>query len=175
MNVVSNAGPLIALGKLELTDLPFRLYGTIAIPEAVFTEVVVQGSESGAADAERIQLAILRNQIRVVHLDEPAVRAEVRIAALGKGEQQTLHLALETQADLVLMDDLLARKKAQQLGLAVKGTLGVLTEAFRRHLLNLQEYDFYMEAIIAHSDIWIDESLVRRAMEIVHSTLRRGE
>ena len=45
MKVVSDSGPLIALGKLGNIDLPFRLYGQIVIPFAVYEEVVTRGNE----------------------------------------------------------------------------------------------------------------------------------
>lgn len=39
-----------------------------------------------------------------------------------------LHLSLEHNADLVLLDDMLARSEAQALGFSVKETLGVITK-----------------------------------------------
>jgi len=36
--VIINSGPLMALAKLGLVDLPSRLYGQVSLPTAVFTE-----------------------------------------------------------------------------------------------------------------------------------------
>ena len=46
--VVSNAGPLIALAKLNRLDLLAELYGEVQIPRAVYNETVTQGLTYGA-------------------------------------------------------------------------------------------------------------------------------
>jgi len=47
MKVVSNAGPLMALGKLGLVHLLHQLYGPVMIPTAVYDEVVTRGPQHG--------------------------------------------------------------------------------------------------------------------------------
>ena len=44
MTVVSNAGPLMALGKLGALHLFERLYGSVLLPTAVHEEVVLRGT-----------------------------------------------------------------------------------------------------------------------------------
>lgn len=83
---------------------------------------------------------------------------------MDMGEKQTLHLALRDKADLVLLDDLKAREEAQTRGLAVKGTLGVIVQAYRSGLLQLDEVEAIVEAMIARDDIWIAEGLCRQVM-----------
>ena len=46
--VLCNAGPLMALGKLNRLDLLAGLYGEVQIPRAVYNEVVTQGLARGA-------------------------------------------------------------------------------------------------------------------------------
>jgi len=59
--VVSNAGPLISLSTVSQLDLLRALFGQIAIPQAVYDEVVVHGEgepgsrEVGESDWIRIQ------------------------------------------------------------------------------------------------------------------------
>jgi len=48
---------------------------------------------------------------------------------LDEGEAETIVLALEVNADLVLLDDREACLKAKRLGLRVTGTLGILLRA----------------------------------------------
>ena len=50
-------------------------------------------------------------------------------AFLGAGESEALALALEVEADFVLLDDKAARRLATQLRLTVVGTLGLLLKA----------------------------------------------
>jgi uncharacterized protein len=43
MTVVSNASPLINLSRIGKIDLLHSLFGALVIPEAVWSEVVVEG------------------------------------------------------------------------------------------------------------------------------------
>ena len=54
---------------------------------------------------------------------------------LGPGEREAIALALETAADLVVLDDQAGRRLARARGLQVTGTVGVLVEARARGLL----------------------------------------
>ena len=54
---------------------------------------------------------------------------------LGAGEREAIALALETAADLVVLDDQAGRRLARARGLQVTGTVGVLIEARSRGLL----------------------------------------
>jgi len=57
--------------------------------------------------------------------------------ALDEGERAAIALARSIRADLILMDDRAGVAVAQQHGLAVTGTLGVLELAARRGLVDL--------------------------------------
>ncbi|QXD16313.1 DUF3368 domain-containing protein [Rhodocaloribacter litoris] len=48
---------------------------------------------------------------------------------LGRGEAEAIALALERNADLVLLDEREGRRAARRLGLSVTGVLGLLVEA----------------------------------------------
>ena len=50
---------------------------------------------------------------------------------------------------LVLLDDLKAREEAKARKLAVKGTIGVMVQAYRNGLVTLDETGTLFEAIIA--------------------------
>jgi len=54
--IVSNAGPLIALAKIERFGLLRALFGKLYIPQAVYDEVVVIGT--GRAGANETEQAI---------------------------------------------------------------------------------------------------------------------
>jgi len=83
------------------------------------------------------------------------------------GERHVLALAKSlTGADvLVLLDDEMARAEARRIGLQVKGTLGVLIEAFRAGLLSLDETELLLLEIAARPDIWIAEKLCHQIIE----------
>jgi len=54
--VLCNAGPLIALGKLNRLELLAELYGQVRIPRAVYDEAVTRGLALGLPDARAIYL-----------------------------------------------------------------------------------------------------------------------
>ena len=174
MKVVSNSGPLIALGRLGVIDLPFHLYGQILIPMAVYIEVVERGIDLGESDAKQTELAIARQQIAVVKVEDRGLLESVRVSGLARADQQTLHLALTEKANWVLIDDLLARQTAKRLGLSVKGTLGVILDAFRRKLLSGNDYEFLLQAILQDEEIWIDDGLVNQVRKEIQNELRGG-
>ena len=64
-----------------------------------------------------------------------AVGPQILAASLGAGESETISLALEVRARLIVLDDRPARRLAQALRLPVIGTLGILLAAKRRNLL----------------------------------------
>ncbi|MFN8483878.1 MAG: hypothetical protein U0768_12640 [Anaerolineae bacterium] len=170
MKVAVNSGPLMALAKLSLIHLLVRLYDSALVPSAVYDEVVTRGIELAQADAYAVQLAVMREELKIVQV--PArMGEEVETLPLGAGEKQAIHVALTEAVDYVLLDDLLAREAAQRLGLRVTGTLGVLAKASREGFLNRQERDLVFQAILDREDIWISQALVRR----VWDELRRDE
>jgi predicted nucleic acid-binding protein len=98
-------------------DLLERLFAEIAIPPAVAEEV-------------RPTLPLLPAWIRTRQLSRPLDAAILR-AALGPGETETLGLAQEFAAELVILDERAARTLAFNLGLMVAGTAGLLARAKR--------------------------------------------
>lgn len=63
---------------------------------------------------------------------------------------------------MVLLDDLATREAAQRLGLTVKGTLGIIVDAYRQQKLSRTELDIVFEAVLARQDVWISHTLARR-------------
>jgi uncharacterized protein len=132
VTVVSNSSPLISLAKIETFHLLHRLYGNLIISTEVYAEVVLSGAllpgsseVSGAA------------WIHVRQIKRPAdVTAAQRRFGLGLGELSALILAKEITADLVILDDLRARRLAQREGFRVQGTIGLLDACFRRGYLS---------------------------------------
>lgn len=117
---VCNATPLIALARIGRLDLLRLAFQRLVIPEAVYEEVVVQGS--GRPGVEEVKSADWI-QVRSVQ-DRQRVEEVGRF--LGRGETEAIILAQEISAMWVLLDDRRARLLAQQDGLNVVGTLGVL-------------------------------------------------
>ena len=164
MIVVINSGPLMALAKLGLLDLLPRLYGQVSFPTAVFAEVVVRGRERGYSDAFLVQLAVQQWKLKVLEVSEGDLPPDIQDLPLDAGEKQTLYLAQRDKADLALFDDEKVREEAKARGMNIKGTLGVIIQAYRTGLVGFNDVESTIEAIIAREDIWISEELCRRVM-----------
>jgi predicted nucleic acid-binding protein len=163
LNAISNATPLIYLGKLGQLGLLFKLYAQVLIPKEVYTEVVINGLRLGAPEAQYVDYLIRQKiiQLREVILPNPLPSWAQTIDA---GEVEVILLAQEQSADWVLIDNHHARRAARQLGLSVKGTVGILLDAYRQQHLTLREFELLIQYIKSQPDIWISDRLCDEAL-----------
>jgi hypothetical protein len=115
MNIVSNASPLIALIRIGQLDLLHQLYGTIVIPEAVWHEVVVEGTDQPGAEVVSSADWIVRRTVT----NRPLVHGLQQ--ELDAGEAEAIALAMEINDALLLMDERLGRDTARHFGLRYTG------------------------------------------------------
>ena len=107
MTVVSDSSVLFILARIGKLMVLRDLYGEVYIPEAVWKEAVVQGE--GQAGASEIKSASWVNKQSVKNSElVKALRQE-----LDAGESEAIALALETRAELLLMDERLGRDTAR--------------------------------------------------------------
>lgn len=106
-----------AIGQFDVLQ---QLYGEIRIATGVWAELGARGrrwpGHDEVAHAEWIEQVVVRDQNLIT----------VLLRELDRGESETLALALEVGAELVLMDERDGRRVAQRLGLRTVGVLGVL-------------------------------------------------
>jgi uncharacterized protein len=126
--VVADTGPLIALALAGCLDLLRDLHGTVLVPDAVWREVTQDGGvRPGAAE---ISTAPWLERTKPNRAPDALLRAE-----LGPGEAEAISLATERNA-LLIVDERQARRIAEIVyGLRIRGTLGTLVLAKRRHLI----------------------------------------
>jgi predicted nucleic acid-binding protein len=163
--VVSNAGPLMVLAKLNLLYLLKALYGRVRIAESVYNEVVTDGIRQGYEDARTLFLFL--NQMRWKPESVAATSLDWLPPHLDRGERDTLALADKFSKSLVLMDELLGRQAARERGLGVRGSLGILIEAYRNQLIDGEQLRLYFNEITRRQDIWIDPALAERLLREV--------
>lgn len=165
---VCNAGPLIALGKLNRLDVLADLYGDVRIPHAVYEEVVIQGTQRGEADATVVRRFLVQRQWPIVKVSADALRGLALSTILGKGETAVLALATTLEKPFVLLDDARARAEARHLQLAAYGTLGILVRAYEQGILPRPEVELLINQIAARADIWISAQLCHRVLASLH-------
>lgn len=129
MIAVANAGPCIALARIGSLGVLPQLFQQIYLPQAVYHEIVSAGVERSGAQEIALASWILRQDVQnttAVHL----LRER-----LDHGESEAIVLALELQADVLLIDEARGRRIAEARGLKKTGTLGVLVLAKQRGLI----------------------------------------
>lgn len=165
LTVASNAGPLIVLGKLNRLDLLANLYGRVQVPQAVYAEVVTQGLARGASEALTVRLFWESQVWPVVSVPSSVLTDYTPPVVLGPGETEVLALAQTVTNPLVLLDDELARTEARRLGLPVRGTVGVLVQAYRQKYLSYRQMTLLLQEIAARPDIWISAKLCQQVLD----------
>ncbi|MBU1148150.1 MAG: DUF3368 domain-containing protein [Candidatus Omnitrophica bacterium] len=130
MNVVSNASPLINMACIGKLNLLRELYGELFIPKAVWNEVVVEGKGQPGADEIKSATWIKTQPVTDLSLVH-ALRQE-----LDAGEAEAIVLALEMQAELLLMDERIGREVARHFGLRFTGLISVLVEGKGKGLMS---------------------------------------
>jgi hypothetical protein len=154
--VVTNTTPILALSLIGQLDLLRALYHEVLAPNAVFSEVMA-GGRGRVGTIELRQASWLHR----VDLADPT-RVDF-LADLDRGEAEAIVLAQEVQADLLIVDERLARRYAQHLGIPITGTLGVLLRAKQTGLIT------EISPLIARLEeggIRLGAALIRRALEL---------
>lgn len=123
MIVVSDASPIISLAAVGRLDLLRSLYATLIVPSGVYHEVVEEGAGQPGAEQVRQSGWIETRQVS----DAAAVAA--LLGRLHRGEAESVVLAREIGADLLLVDEKRARTEAERAGLHCAGILGSLVAA----------------------------------------------
>ncbi|RME58993.1 DUF3368 domain-containing protein [Candidatus Parcubacteria bacterium] len=153
---VSNTSPLLYLYRIGKIELLPRLFEEVLTVPAVVEELK-RGKEKGYD----VPLAEGYEWLQVVSPRQ--VPSEWLASDLGKGELETMALALEHREKVVILDDALARRIAKAAGLEVWGTLRVLLEAKKREMI--PKMSVVVEEL-RESGMWISEDVRQRIMRL---------
>jgi len=148
MKIVLNASPIIFLGKINCLHRLENCANEIIAPKNVVLEL---GDDS------------LPTFIHVESLSMIGVAyVKGAIGRLHDGELSAIVLAQELAADFVVLDDLLARQKAQQLGLKVMGTLGLLLLMGKKGLLTSQQILDYIDDLTQQHGMYLSTHIIEQ-------------
>lgn len=153
MIVVADSSCFIALVKIGHTDVLPQMFGSVVIPPKVAAELA---DPDGPQDVRSFALALPP----WVSVERPS-----RVAALPglhRGEQEAISLAIELNADLLIIDDRRGHKAASQRGLQTARATTILLQAAQRGLLDLrQAFDQLRETDFRVTDKILEELLRR--------------
>jgi predicted nucleic acid-binding protein len=133
--IIADTSSLIALERINLLQILCKIYKEVIIPESVIKEF------------GNLSLSCL--SIRKV--ESNLLKLLITDLNLGKGEADVIALASQTGLK-VIIDDSKARRVAENMGLKVTGTIGILIKAERAGLIGsahdkvreLREKGFYV-------------------------------
>ncbi|MCP4402368.1 MAG: DUF3368 domain-containing protein [bacterium] len=129
--VVADASPLIGLGRIGYLEILHQLYQTLLIPEQVENELQLSSSKPGS---KAVLEAVHDGWIRCLPVHNTR-KALILGRVVDAGEAEAIQLAIEQHADLLLIDDKKGRKIAQQRGVTITGTGGMLIAAKKSGVL----------------------------------------
>lgn len=110
--IISDTSCLIVLSKIGELDLLLKMYGHVMTTVEVSTEY-------GDMIPDWIKIKNASNKFS----------QQILQINLGKGEASAIALALEIPDSIIILDDFKARKVANQLGLTITGTIGIIVKA----------------------------------------------
>jgi predicted nucleic acid-binding protein len=124
--VIADAGPLIALARIDSLDLLRSLFGRICITTVVRDEILP--ATSGHIDTELLARTLVEAWIEVVEV--PQHDWKPINPGVDAGEASAIQVACAWRdagdAVLVVMDDRAGRLEARNRGLALIGTAGLI-------------------------------------------------
>ncbi len=160
MIIVSDTSPINNLAAINHLHLLHQLYGTVLIPEAVYQELTDPNFPvAGATEVQTfdwIQTCAVRDRTLV----------EALSSELDIGEAEAIALAVEIQADQVLIDERRGRLIATRLNLRYVGILGILVEAKSQSLI--AEVKPLLNALVNEAGFWVAESLYKSILQLVN-------
>ncbi|MBK1703416.1 DUF3368 domain-containing protein [Halochromatium glycolicum] len=135
--VVADAGPLIALARIERLSLLASLYGPVIVPEIVLSELRLGLDRPGA---RVLADAVAQGDIRSHPLppDDEVDFAQLSLV-LDAGESAAIVLAQTLPSRFLLIDERRGRAIARRRAIPVVGLAGVLLAAKQRGRLDAVE------------------------------------
>ncbi len=160
MIVVSDTSPINNLAAINQLHLLHQLYESVLIPEAVYRELTDPNFPvAGASEVQTFDWI----QTRAV---SDLTIVEALSNELDIGEAEAIALAIEIQAERVLIDERRGRLVAARLNLRYTGILGILVEAKTQGLI--AEVKPLLDALVSEAGFWVAEPLYNSVLQLVN-------
>lgn len=160
MIVVSDTTPLISLLKVEQLDLLQKYFGEVQIPEAVFNELT--SNSRFLEEAKTIENCPYIHVVKVQ--DHKSVNILSRATGLDFGESEAIVLADNIKADLLLMDEAKGRDVAEQMGIKIMGTIGLLMASYQNGNIDANDIRKCVE-VLRNSGRYIGEKYLQMLLD----------
>lgn len=150
--VVADTGPLIHLSQADALPL-LELTGEILVPETVLDEL-----EGGSTDISELEFTV----------EQVAIDPRSAYPHLDPGETAALVLCTERDA-VLLTDDLDGRNAANEEGIEVHGSVGVVLRGYSQGELSGEEAKLTLRELKQDTNLYLSRPLIEHAIELVES------
>jgi uncharacterized protein len=155
LKVVSNTTPIISLLKIDKLHILKDLYGEILIPKEVYNEMEAGRNREFYTDLSKL------SWIKIEKIKDE--KSLTYFLDLDKGEAEAIVLATEREADLIILDESLARFHAKHIGIKITGTAGILLKA--KQLGYIKEIKPILIEL-KEKGIWLSNELIHSILEL---------
>ena len=143
--IISDTSCLILLDKIGELNLLNKLFGQVTVTQEIANEF-----RKDLPGWFKIEGPINKTYQKILE------------ASLDKGEASAIAFAIEQEDCLLIIDDLKGRKYAEQLGIKITGTLGLIIDAkLSGHITSVKP----MLDKIKKTDFRLTEDLEKRTLE----------
>jgi len=160
MIIVSDTSPVNNLIRVDHLFILQQLFRKLVIPKAVYEELCeIPAQQKIISEQNWITIA-------------PVIYSELMSGLehqLDKGEAESIALAIQLQADYLLIDEMKGRHIAEEMGLKIVGLLGILVKAKQENVIVLVKP--ILERLIEEAGFRIHISLYNRILEVAGENL----
>lgn len=159
--MISDTSTITNLTAIEYLSLLPQLYTQVTIPIAVYRELAsIDPPVPGTLEVQSASWLAVRQVTKYSVVEQLQIEAR-----LDPGESEAIALALELNAELLLIDERRGRAEATRLGLRITGLLGILIEAKHKNLITAVKP--LMDALIGTSEFRVSPVLYNQILEMV--------
>jgi len=149
---VADTGPLIHLAEIDSMEL-LSVFDGVLVPVTVYEELRAGDSPPDLVDVD-------------YDLVEPTDELDRPGGELDAGETAALTVAAEEGA-VLLTDDLDARDAAEDAGVEVHGSIGIIALAFGRDKIDRSTAVELMRSLQRETSLFVTDAVVERGIELL--------
>jgi predicted nucleic acid-binding protein len=153
MIIVFDTSPICYLLLINQIDILQTLYKVIVIPKIVADEL-------GASESPPVVKNWIAQPPTWLRIQPTELPQSIELGKLDPGERDAILLAEQLKANLVILDDKFARRIAVERGLKIIGLLGIVKDAARSGLLDLEMTFEQLQDV----GFWVSPSLLERLL-----------
>jgi len=163
--IISDASVLIHLARANSFSLLNLLYENLVITTGVYVEVVERGwGLPGSLETEN---AIKTGWLKVQGVENKSKVLEfIQTYAISLGNAETVQLAIERAAALVLVDEVAVRNLLEAQQIPVRGCIGAVIEATRKRRILSEEARTLIRRLV-ETGYRVDDKVLKRADQLL--------